>query len=392
MNEDFLKVISEFADVSRRTNAARKLAELMHAEDVCCFVFDPLVNSFLPAPGFPQTLSNAKEWQRFLKAGLNQVKYEGKITVSQIEKDAVSISLQNGCVLILIGYRENDTTFTQLQEIFSLISALIKSEVLNQELQSKLQNAVQSSKKSEQLTKYMDSVRAKLQQALKTEEEFISIASHELKTPVTSINAFIQILQANHPPDSTDNSTNYILSRAKFQVDRLIRLISDLLDVTQIKSGQLDLNIEEVYLDKIIDEQIQDYQSTITSHKITRTGNSVSKVKCDKYRIEQVISNLLANAIKYSLTSDRILISLDEDLENVQVNIQDFGIGIAPASKSKIFDSFFRAHGKDSGRLSSLGLGLYICADIIKRHKGKIWVDSEVGKGSTFHCTLPKIK
>jgi two-component system CheB/CheR fusion protein len=99
---------------------------------------------------------------------------------------------------------------------------------------------------------------------------------------------------------------------------------------------------------------------------------------------------LLANAIKYSLTSDRIVIFLEEDLENVQVNIQDFGIGIESASKSKIFDRFFRAHGKDSGRLSSLGLGLFICADIIKRHNGKIWVDSELGKGSTFHFSLPK--
>ncbi len=390
MNEDFLRAIAEFADVKTRLDAAGKLAKLMHAHDICCFHFDPVVNSFLPAPGFKQTISNAKEWQRFLKAGKNQDNYEGKITLSQIEWDAISIASKNDCVLILIGYQDNDIPFKQLQEIFPLISSLIRSEVLNGELVSRLQTAVQSSRKSEQLTKYLDNVRTKLQQALKTEEEFISVASHELKTPVTSINGFIQILQQNYSMASPDDRTNYILSRIKFQVDRLIRLIGDLLDVTKIKFGKLDLVIEEVDLDKIIDEQIQDYASNITSHKITRTGNSVSKIQCDKHRIEQVISNLLANAIKYSLTSDRIVIFLEEDLEKVQVNIQDFGIGIESASKSKIFDRFFRAHGKDSGRLSSLGLGLFICADIIKRHNGKIWVDSELGKGSTFHFSLPK--
>ena len=390
MNKYFLKLIAEFGDVGTRLNAARKLAELMHADDLCCFLFDPAVNSFLPAPGFRQTILNAKEWQRFLKAGQNHENYKGKLTLSQIEKDAVSITSKNGCVLVLIGYRENDTACKQLQEIFPLISALIKSEVLNQELLSKLQTALQFSKKSEQLTKYLDSVRVKLQQALKTEEQFISIACHELKTPVTSINAFIQILQENYLQGPMDDRTSHILSRTKFQVDRLIRLIDNLLDVAKIASGKLDLNIEEVYLDKIIDEQIQDYSTTIKSHKLSRKGNSLSKIKCDKDRIEQVISSLLANAIKYSLASDKIIISLDEDLENVHVNIQDFGIGIESASKSKIFDHFYRAHGKDSGKVSSLGLGLYICEDIIKRHNGKIWVDSEIGKGSTFHFSLPK--
>lgn len=225
--------------------------------------------------------------------------------------------------------------------------------------------------------------------ALKTEEEFIAIASHELKTPITSINAFLQILIEMYPEQENDR-TNYMLTRSKGQVNRLINLISELLDVSKIKSGKLDLNFEDVCLNNIVDEVIDDHSSTLTSHTIIKTGESDSKVRCDKNRIEQVISNLIANAAKYSYNTDKILVSIHEDGKKIQVDIQDFGIGIAKENLSKVFDRFFRAHGQDGGMLSSLGLGLYLSANIIKRHKGKIWVDSEIGKGSTFHFSLPK--
>jgi PAS domain S-box-containing protein len=230
---------------------------------------------------------------------------------------------------------------------------------------------------------------ADLQISLKTEEEFISIASHELKTPITTINAFLQVLLQMHP-EINDNRTNYMLTRSKAQVDRLISLIRELLDVTKIKAGKLDLNFEGVCLNNIIDDVIHDHLSTITSHTIIKSGESDTRVRCDKSRIEQVVSNLLTNAIKYSGNADKIIVSIHEDEKNIQVDIQDFGMGIAKENIPKVFDRFFRAHRKDGGMLSSLGLGLYISADIIKRHNGKIWVDSERGKGSTFHFSLPK--
>lgn len=390
MNEDFLQIVSRFAEVETRFNAAKDLAAMVHAEEVLCFLFDPHVHTFLPAPGFPLTPGNTKEWQRFLQSAQGRSYYREKIILpGKIEKDVVSISSNNGCILALINYKQNDITFTQFQTIFVLISALIKTEALNIELESKLKIAEQSSGKSEQLTKYLDNVRAKLHQALKTEDGFLSVASHELKTPVTSISAFIQILLNVYPEASEEKQTHYILKRTKFQVDRLIRLMGDLLDATKIKSGKLDLNIEEIGLDKIIDELIRDYSLIHTSHTIIRKGFSSGKVRCDKSRIEQVITNLLDNAIKYSPTADNIIITTGTNEHNVLFSVQDFGIGIEAESKNKIFDRFFRAHGEDSGNLSSLGLGLYISADIIQRHNGKIWVDSEPGRGSTFHFSLP---
>lgn len=230
---------------------------------------------------------------------------------------------------------------------------------------------------------------AELQISLKTEEEFISIASHELKTPITSINAFLQVLLQMYPAQQ-DSRTNYMLTRSKAQVDRLISLIRELLDVTKIKAGKLEFNFEDICLNDIVDDVIRDHSSTITSHTIIKTGESSSRIRCDRSRIEQVIGNILTNAVKYSKNADTIIIGMHEDEKNIQVDMQDFGIGIDKENLPKVFGRFFRAHGRDGGMLSSLGLGLYISADIIQRHHGKIWVDSEFGKGSVFHFSVPK--
>lgn len=387
MNEDFLKIISGFADINTRAQAAKDLAALFHAEDIFCFYFDGVVNTYLPAPGFPQTLSNAKEWQKFLLAGENKESFQGSLLLHG-EKQTLCIASKDKCIMAIVGANPS-IEVENLKIIFPLFATIIKSESINKELLGKINSAERTTRKSEELTKYLDNARSKLQEALKTEEEFLSVASHELKTPVTSINGFIQVLQQLYPANKNER-THYILARTKSQVDRLIMLISDLLDATKIKIGKLALNVEEEDLNNIIDELIQDHLTTITSHQIIKKGLVNTKIKCDKNRIEQVMSNLLTNAIKYSQNADKIIVTTSEDNYNAYVDVQDFGIGIEPESVPKIFNRFYRAHGEDGGMLSSLGLGLFISADIIKRHNGKIWVDSEPGKGSIFHFSLPK--
>lgn len=228
-----------------------------------------------------------------------------------------------------------------------------------------------------------------LQSALKTEEEFISIASHELKTPITSLNLYLQVLLQAHTIGDDDNTT-HLLKRSKVQVDRLIKLLGDLLDATKIKAGKLALNFEDVCLNGMLEDVINDYSSTLSAHSIIKTGKSTTLVRADKSRIEQVLTNLLTNAVKYSPRSNKIIVSISEDENNVKVSVQDFGIGISKKNLDKVFNRFFRAHVDDGEMLSSLGLGLYISSDIISRHHGKIWVDSDQGKGSTFYFSLPK--
>ena len=390
MNEDFFKIISRFAHADTRLDAAGELASLVHAEEILCFLLDPAMNTFSPAPGFPQTPVNAKGWQQFLQNVWKKPSFSSKIILQgETENDVVTFGAGDGCVFVLLNYEDHDGILRQLQTIFVLIAALIKTEASNFELQNNMKVMLQSLQASEQLSLDLDNVRAKLRQSLKTEEEFLSVASHELKTPVTSISAFIQVLLNVYTEDSGEVQTHYILKRTKFQVTRLIRLMGDLLDATKIKTGKLDLNMDEIFLDKVIDELITDYSSSLPSHKIIRKGGNTGTIICDKNRIEQVIGKLFDNAIKYSPGADNIIITTGRNKNTVLCSVQDFGIGIQAESKNKIFDRFFRAHGEDSGGLSSLGLGLYISADIIHQHNGKIWLESEPGKGSTFYFSLP---
>jgi signal transduction histidine kinase len=229
-----------------------------------------------------------------------------------------------------------------------------------------------------------------LQTALKTEEEFLSIASHELKTPITAIKLFIEVLQDSDESTSGFQKEN-ILNRMQMQVGRLTKLVQELLDASSIKSGNLLLHLEEASINEMVDEIVNDLRSTITSHTFNIHTTANIKVKCDKYRIEQVINNLLTNAVKYSDTASAINIFIEDCESNVQVSVQDFGNGIPSELMPRIFDRFFRAHGKNKGMLSSVGLGLYISKDIIQKHGGKIWAESVPGKGSTFHFTLPRV-
>ncbi len=218
--------------------------------------------------------------------------------------------------------------------------------------------------------------------------EFIGIASHELKTPITTMKSFAQILQ-KRLSKSGDKSNTYILSNINIQADRLTALINDLLNVSNIEAGRLTLAKKKFDLNALIKKIVIDYQYTIDSHTISKEGDVKESVYGDEGRIEQVLSNLIANAIKYSPDADRVIIRIASDRQNATITVQDFGFGIAKKDTARIFEQFYRTSDKDKNNVSGFGLGLYISSEIIKRHKGKIWVESTRGKGSTFIFTLP---
>ena len=215
-------------------------------------------------------------------------------------------------------------------------------------------------------------------------DEFIGIASHELKTPLTSIKAYLQVLDTI---ESKQPNKQYI-QKVLDNVNKLQQLINDLLDVSKIQSGQLHLNISEFEIDTLVDETIAAFQIVSTNHKIIRTGNHIGQVvSADKQRIEQVIINLLSNAVKYSPDSNEVIVSTKKNDSEFIIKVKDYGIGIAKEEQPRVFDRFYRTK-KMSVLISGFGLGLYICKDIIKRHHGKIWIESE-GEGTSFYFSLP---
>lgn len=224
-----------------------------------------------------------------------------------------------------------------------------------------------------------------IEELMLKKDEFMSIASHELKTPLTSIKAYTQLLEKNIPPGVKAYT---FIQKTGQHINRLEKLIADLLDVSKINAGKLTYNITEVNFADILAESVESVQHTAPYHRIVIEKSANVFFKGDRLRLEQVLNNFLTNAIKYSPNEDKVIVRSEIHQHNLVVSIQDFGIGIAPENLNKLFDRFYRVDNT-AMRYQGLGLGLYIAAEIIKRHNGSFWIESEPGKGSTFYFLLP---
>jgi len=224
---------------------------------------------------------------------------------------------------------------------------------------------------------------------LSKKDEFISIASHELKTPVTSLKAVLQILERTTLHKEEMKSVHVFVQKANKQVDKLTELIKDLLDVTKIQAGKLELRKTKFILSELIEECWEGLQANTLQHQILLEGEADVEIFADRNRLEQVLVNLISNAIKYSPESDKVIITVEKLAEGVKIAITDFGIGIAQDKIPLLFDRFYRVD-ENSQRYAGLGLGLFISSEIIKQHQGHIYVESKEGKGSTFWFTIPK--
>lgn len=215
-------------------------------------------------------------------------------------------------------------------------------------------------------------------------DEFISIASHELKTPLTSIKAFNQLIQRKNQEHSLDG---FILKSAQ-NIARLERLIKDLLDVTKINAGKINYEFEPFDFRKMLAESIENVQLTAPDHEIIL--ENAAEINClgDQSRLEQVVHNFLTNAVKYSPEGQKIIVKSKLEENDLIVSVQDFGIGIAEKDKKRLFERYYRV-GNNAMRFEGLGLGLFIASEILRRHRGNFWIESEPGYGSTFFFRLP---
>lgn len=222
----------------------------------------------------------------------------------------------------------------------------------------------------------------------KQRDDFLAIASHELKTPITTIKGFAQLLQRYFRQIDDQRAISY-LSKMDNQLNNLTSLIQDLLDVSKMQTGKMEYNMEYFNIDELLHEIVDDTELTTPHHRITTAGSYGSMVYGDKYRLAQVLINLLSNAVKYTPKGGDISVALSADARELTISVKDQGIGIPEDKKEKIFNRFYRIYDKQHESYAGLGLGLYISGEIIRRHGGRLWVDSTLNVGSTFSFTLP---
>jgi len=246
---------------------------------------------------------------------------------------------------------------------------------------SKISRDITEKKRIEkELKKYNE----KLEELNTYKDQFMAIASHELKTPVTVIKANLQLMQM----EAEGTGFKGIADKMMKQVNKLSTLITDLLDVAKIQAGKLELNNSEFDLIELIKEIVDNLQAT-NNHEVVQQYNSPAlMIKGDRIRLEQVIVNMLTNSVKYSPDADKIIISARKENGNVIFGVKDFGIGISKEDEKKVFTRFYRVEGLPATFKGS-GIGLFISNEIIKAHKGKMWVSSEMGKGSEFYFMIP---
>jgi PAS domain S-box-containing protein len=224
----------------------------------------------------------------------------------------------------------------------------------------------------------------------KQKNDFIKMANHELKTPVTTIKGYVQLLKKMRG-DSDDKFLVNSLNTIENQVNKLNLLIGDLLDISRMESGNLPLNKKEFSLVGLVTETIEDIKASEQSHHINFELKHPSDIEvyADKDRITQVLNNLLTNAIKYSPTSKMVNVALFVEGKYAVVSVEDFGIGMDNEELNKIFERFYRVSGDDEETFPGFGIGLFIVKDILERHDGTIRVESKKDQGSTFYFSLP---
>jgi len=243
-----------------------------------------------------------------------------------------------------------------------------------------------SAKSSAELLSQERESHQKTQATLTTREEFLAIVSHDLRNPLNHISMAVQNL-LEEPKDIKE-----LASSIKRSAAEMLRLIEDLLDVERIAVGKLTLHYEEHDVSEIIKQAVEELQAAAVAKGITleaKPQDVCGYVICDRSRVMQVLSNLIENAIKFTPAKGQICVSCQRtgpEGKEVQVSVSDTGEGIAPEKIKTIFERFSQIHNQDR---RGIGLGLYIAKMMVEEHPGRIWVESKLGEGSTFHFTLP---
>ena len=244
----------------------------------------------------------------------------------------------------------------------------------------------QSRALNEMQTKLLEEIEFR-KEAERKKDEFISIASHELKTPMTSVKGYLQLLERSISKQDIELSRKR-LGKVQNQVEKLQILISDLLDMSKIDSGKLQFNKQNFVFDDLLNHVLEVMQHSSPQIKFIKKGTVQNEIWADEIRLEQVIVNFLSNAQKYAGDTEEIHIISEVRGEELYFAVKDFGMGMTEEHQKNVFDKFYRIE-ETSERFQGFGIGLFICHEIIERHHGRIGVNSAPGEGSEFYFYIP---
>jgi len=265
-------------------------------------------------------------------------------------------------------------------EEMALIEAMTKFSVLAIEREHR-------EKQSRHLLNALQHANEQLEQASTMQRNFMSIIGHEIRTPLAGIQGFSELIcRRDWSMEEIKDFATDIFSDAK----RLNRIVSEFLDLERMRAGHMSLNVKTVNLNAILREASARAQATTQKHTLSlQLNEQVPPLQGDEDKLAQVMVNLLSNAVKYSPNGGTLLVKSQLEEQSVHVQVQDHGTGIPAAALEKLFTPFYRVESTSSRYIQGTGLGLPIVKEIIAMHNGRVWVESVLGQGSTFHFSLP---
>lgn len=398
-----LELFGALHDKDQRFEACLRIAEYFSCSYLMIFIPDREIGQLLPAPGFPQTLPDGKTWYSFLNECQNKGYHSGTLPFPDPNSllPASGISGSGNSVVVFLGGMPEADALKPFKDILPILIELFKMEQASISSEIKVTLADKSAMKAQKLAQTIDVMRLHLKEALNKQEkdkkdieilmekkdEFMNVASHELKTPITSMKGYLQIIENLLRKENSGVIT--LIAKANSQVDKLTALVNDLLDVTKIQAGKMTYHFSDLDISTVVSDVISQAEVAVKTHRIILENNINVIVRGEKNRLEQVISNFISNAVKYSPKADKIVVNSKLIDNKIRISVRDFGIGIPEGKQKQVFDRFFRV-AESAQHFSGLGLGLYISAEIVQRHGGSIGVDSD-DSGSEFYFSLPTI-
>ena len=270
-----------------------------------------------------------------------------------------------------------------------------EQQALNEELASTNEELTTTNEELSETQRDLEETKLRLEKELEAgrlvehqKDALFGMASHELKTPLTSLNAILQVANTKLK-NSPDPFLSGAMSKANVQVKRMTAMINGFLDISRFESGKMRVDKKRFNLDTLVKEMIEEVQLTTRSHIFQIAACDTVDLFADRDKIGSVITNLLSNAVKYSPTGSNIKVNCLLMNDEVQVSVKDEGIGASAGDLQKLFERYYRVESPDTRHIAGFGIGLYVSSEIIRQHDGRIWAESELGKGSTFYFSLP---
>ena len=392
-----LELIASLSDRSTRVHAACDLAAHLGAEELLIFLPDPELGVLVSAPGFTQTLRGDSGWRTFLAdcAARRETKRLVELPLGS-SRSALAISSAE-VVVVLLGGEPRESELTTLACALPLLAGLLKSEHQIALASAEATDARETANRATALSSALEAARsehAKLNTELREEhrrkDEFLAMLAHELRNPLSPLLTSLEILR--HPAVTVDQRDRHI-NVMRRQVSQISRLVEDLLDVSRVGQGRIELKRQQVALRDVIDHALEECQPLLQTrrHQVSVSlPEAALLVDVDPVRMRQVFANLLNNAAKYTDPGGRLMVKAERDGTDAVVRIEDNGIGITADMLPHVFDLFAQGQVSIERAQGGLGIGLTLVRMLLELHGGSVAAESPgTGQGSTFIVRLP---